>query len=72
VDEFFLHVQGQGAGRAVEVDLVCVEAFRLDKDMMTVSVREAHHLVLYGRTVTRACARDFSGVERGAVYVACG
>src|SRR5690606_35326631 len=46
-----VHVPGQGGGNAVGIDLVRVQSFRLDEDLVAVAVGEAHHLVLDGRAV---------------------
>ena len=65
-----LYVLGQRGRDAVGIDGVVVEAFRLEEDLVAVALREAHHLVLDGRTIARADALDGAGVHRRAVEIA--
>ena len=62
-----LHVERQAGGDAVGIDLVRVQPFRLEEDLVAVLVGEAHHLVLDGRAVARPDAFDDAGVHRRAV-----
>ena len=41
-----LHIPRQGGGNPVGVDGMIVETFRLQKNLMTLAGREAHHLIL--------------------------
>ena len=45
MDELFLNSSRQTHRVAVDVDLVDVETLRLEKNLVTLTVREAHHLV---------------------------
>ena len=65
--ERHLHVERQRSGNAVRVDLVRVQAFRLEEHLVRALLGEAHHLVLDRRAVARADAFDLSRVERRAV-----
>jgi len=64
-----LHVQRQAGGQAAGVDLVRVQALRLDEDLVAFVVGEADDLVLDRRAVARPAPRDAAGVQRGAVQV---
>ena len=59
-----LHVARQAHRQAVDVDLVDVQAFRLEKDLMPLPVGKAHDLVFERRAVARADAGDLPVVER--------
>ena len=65
--ELDLHVEREAGGDAVRVDLVGVEPFRLDEDLVRVAVGEAHHLVLHRGAVPRSGPVDHAGVHRRAV-----
>src|SRR5690349_4626696 len=46
-----------------------IETFRLEEDLMAITIREALHLVFNGRTVTRPPPLDGSREQRRAVEV---
>ena len=69
--ELDLHVEREARGDAVRVDLVGIESFRLDEDLVRVALGEPHHLVLHRRAVPRPRPVDHARVhgrpvERGA------
>ena len=49
--ELDLHVERETRGDAVRIDLAGVEPFRLDEDLVRVTLGEPHHLVLHRRAV---------------------
>ena len=59
-----LRVEGQAGGDAVGVDLVCLEPFGLQVDLVGILVREAVDLVLDGGAIARPHAFDDAGEER--------
>ncbi|MNX18811.1 hypothetical protein D3C86_487170 [compost metagenome] len=62
-----LDVLGEAARHALDVPLIGVEPFGLQKDRVKVLVREAEDLVLDAGAVARADALDHAGEHRGAV-----
>ena len=69
MDDLPLHFHGQRGGHAVDVDLVGVEAFGLEEELVLRLVRELDDLVFDGRAVARADALDAPGVHGRAVDV---
>ena len=65
--ELLLHVERQAGGDAVRIDLVRVEPFGLDEELMRALVGEAMHLVLDRGAVARAGALDRAGEHRRAI-----
>ena len=59
-----LRVERQAGGDAVGVDLVCLEPFGLQVDLVRILVREAVDLVFDGRAIARPHAFDDAGEER--------
>ncbi|MCY1176948.1 hypothetical protein D9M73_172360 [compost metagenome] len=68
-DDVQLHIERQGSGNAVRIQLMGGQAFRLEEDLMAVLVGEAMDLVLDRRAVTRADAFDHTGVHRRTVEI---
>src|SRR5690606_37720438 len=62
-DQFALHGEGQAGGDTVRIQLVGVEAFRLDEYLMAAAFGEAHHFVFDGRAVTRPDTFDHAGIH---------
>ena len=62
--QLLLHRRGQTHRVAVDVDLVDVEPFGLEKQLVPLAVREPHDLVLERRAVARADAADLAVEER--------
>ena len=69
VDDLPLHLHGQRGGHAVDVDLVGVEAFGLEEELVLGLVRELDDFVFDGGAVARADALDAAGVHGRAVDV---
>ncbi len=69
VDDLPLHFHGQRGGHAVDVDLVGVEAFGLEEELVLRLVGELDDLVFDGRAVARADALDAAGIHGRAVHV---
>ena len=67
VNELLLDLARQRHREAVDVDLVDVEAFRLEIDLVPLPVGEPHDLVFERRTVARTDALNLSVVERAAI-----
>ena len=65
--ERLLHVERQAGRNAVRVDLVRVEAFRLDEDLVRRLVGEADDLVFDRGAIPRADAFDDAGEHRRTV-----
>src|SRR4029077_5645553 len=65
-EERVLHVFGEGGRDAVRIDGVVVEAFGLQKDLVTAALLEAHHLVLDRRAIARPYALDRARIHRRA------
>src|ERR1700689_4025089 len=61
-----LHVDGHAGGHPVDVDLICIEAFWLQEDLMAVLVWKLDHLVFNGRAISRTDAFNLATVERWA------
>jgi len=62
-----LDVQRHTGGKTVQINLVSIQTFRLDEELMPVLVWEFHHLVFDRRTVARTNSRDLTGIKRRAV-----
>ena len=58
-----LHVEGQGSGDAVGVQLIAGQALGLDEDLVGIALGEAHHLVFDGRAIARPHAFDDPGIH---------
>ena len=58
LQERVLHVLGQRGRDAVRINRVVIEAFGLQKDLVTAALLEANDLVLDGRAIARADALD--------------
>ena len=69
VHDLPLHFHGQRSGHAVDVDLVGVEAFGLEEELVLRLVRELDDLVFDGRAVARADALDAAGVHGRAMDI---
>ena len=65
--ERLLHVERQAGRNAVRVDLMRIEAFGLDEDLVRCLVGEAHDLVLDRGAIARADALDHAGEHRRAI-----
>jgi hypothetical protein len=68
-DHGLLDLHGEGGGHAVDVDLVGVEAFGLEEELVGELVGEADDLVFDGRAVARADAFDLAGEHGAAVDI---
>src|SRR5687768_14151254 len=64
-----LHVAWQRHRKAVDVDLVDVDPFRLEVDLVTLAIREPHDLVFERRTVPRSDAMNLTVEERTLIDV---
>ena len=64
VHDRLLHGRGQTHRHAVDVDLIHVHTFRLQKDLVPLLVREAHDLVFERRAIPGTDAGNLSVVER--------
>ena len=64
-----LHVDGQRGAHAVDVDLVRVQAFGLEEDLVDGLVGKLDDLVFDGRAVARADGLDLSAVHGRAMNV---
>ena len=62
-----LRVERQAGGDAVGVDLVCLEPFGLQVDLVRIFVREAVDLVLDGGAIAGPHAFDDAGEERRTI-----
>ncbi len=62
-----LDIEGQAGGYALRIDLVGVEALRLDEDLVAVLAGETMDLVFDRRAVARSDAFDDAGEHRRAV-----
>ena len=69
VKHFHLHLLRQGGGEALDIQLLRVQAHRLDKQLVPGLLREPHHLVLDGGAVPRPHPLDHPGKQGGAVEV---
>ena len=61
---------GQAHREAVDVDLLDVETFGLEKELMPLPIRESHHLVFERRAVSRADSGNLAVEERRLADVA--
>ena len=64
-----LHVERQGGGNPVRVQLVGGQTFRLDKDLMAFLVGKAMDLVFDRRAITRADTFDHTGIHRRTIKI---
>ena len=69
VDDLPLHLHGQRGGHAVDVDLVGVEAFGLEEELVLGLVGKLDDLVFDGRAIARADALDLAGIHGRAMDV---
>ena len=63
-----LHIQRQAGGNAVGVAFLPVQPFRLDKDVVPLTLGKPRHLVLHGGAVARARAFNDAREQRRAVH----
>ena len=63
-DHRFLNVCGHAGGHAVHVNLVGIEAFRLQKDLMGFLIGEFYELILNRRAIAGADTLDLAAVKR--------
>jgi hypothetical protein len=63
MNDGLLRVAGKTHRAAVDIDLVDVEALRLEVNLMALFVGKAHHLVLERRAIPGADAGDLSVVQ---------
>lgn len=61
-----LDVNWHACRHAVDVDLVCVETFGFEEDLVAILVGKLDYFVFYGRTVAGADAFDLAAVKRTA------
>ncbi len=64
-----LHLHGQRGGHAVDVDLVSVEALRLQKKLVLRLVGKLDDLVFDGRAIARPDAINLPGIHRRAMHI---
>ena len=64
-----LHFHRQRGRHAVDVDLVRIQAFRFEEELMLRLVGELDDLVFDGRAIARADALDLAGVHRRAMHI---
>src|SRR5690606_6322482 len=69
MDDALLDVARQAHRAAVDVDLIDVDAFWLEEDLVALLVGEAHDLVFERGAVARPDSRNLPVVERRAVDV---
>ncbi len=62
--ELELHRDGQGSGQPVHVQLVSVESFGFEEDLVSLGLGKLHDLVFDRRTITRSPSADRSAVQR--------
>ena len=67
--ELELDADGQGSGEPVHVQLVRVEPFRLEENLMPLRVGELHDLVLDRWAIPRTPRRDGAAVQRRLLQV---
>ena len=67
MNELLLDLARQRHREAVDIDLVGVETFGLEVDLMPLAVGKPHDLVFERRTVARTDAADLPVVERAAI-----
>jgi hypothetical protein len=60
----FLNVARQAHRQAVDVDLVHIQAFRLQENLVALAVGKAHHFVFERRAIARTDAGNLSVVQR--------
>ena len=70
VQKLELNGHGQGSGQPVDVELVGVEPFRLEEDLMPLRVGELDDLVFDRRAVARTARGDRAAVQRRLLEVA--
>jgi len=64
-----LHLFGKRCRDAVGIDRMIVEPLGLQKDLMALPVRKAHHLILDRGAVTRPAALDLAGIHRRTMHI---
>ena len=64
-----LHILRKAGGHALYIPLRVIKPFRFQKQLVTVLIGEAVHLILNGWAVARACALDRPRKHGGAVKV---
>jgi hypothetical protein len=69
VDEILLHFGRQAHRESVDVNLIDLQTFRLEKDLMAFPMREAHDLVFERRAIPRTDPANLSVEEGGLVDV---
>ncbi len=63
-DHRSLHIDRHAGRHPVDVNLVGIKPFRLEKDLMRLFVRELDDLVFDRRTIARPDAFDLPAIER--------
>ena len=63
-DHTRLHIDRHAGRHSVNVDLVCVEAFRLEEDLVRFLIGKFNELIFDGRAVSRSYAFNLSAVQR--------
>ena len=64
-----LHVDGQRGRKALNIGLLGVCAYRLNKELMTLLVGKSGKLVLNRRTVSRSCSVNLTRIHRRTGYI---
>ena len=59
-----LHRFGKRRRKSVQIHFVRLQAFRLDKKLVALTVGEPHYLIFDGRAIARPDPVDFSAVQR--------
>src|SRR3954468_18563320 len=68
--QLLLHVGRKTHGESVDVNLVDVQSFRLEKNLMALPMRKPHDLVFERGTVARSNASNLTVEQRGLADVA--
>ena len=69
MEHLHLHLLRKGGGEPLDVQLLCIQAHRLDKQQMPLLVGKADHLVLNGGAVPGPHPLDDPGEQGGAVQI---
>ena len=64
-----LHILRQRGAHALNIHLLGIFSFGLYEKLMAFLIRKAHHLILDGRTIARACSLNHTAEHRRAVEV---
>ena len=64
-NQFPLHIEWQTGRDTVRIDFVCIQAFRLDKNLMCRPLGKSHYFVFYRRTIPRSCTLNDAAEQRG-------